>query len=814
MNSRIKKRSIQVLTIVMIVMLVLTFVVRDVASPIVYADDFNGGPVSVKDVTGIANSLVDEYALRADENSYETFNENDLYWVVVTFKSTSVLDTAIEKNSSDIYQYINSEQAEKQANSILQTQNSFINRYNSVINQTSFRYTTLFNGIAMQVRFGDIVQLKSDPSVDKVIISERYNAPLSVTQNEVNVFETGIYDKGDVPYDGTGTVVAVLDTGLDYTHTAFANQPTGELALTKDRVSSLLSGFTATQMSQAVNTQLTADDLYVSDKVPFAYDYADSDADVYPINNHGTHVAGIISGQDDVITGIATNAQLAIMKVFSNYENYAGTEGILAALNDCVVLGVDAINMSLGSSCGFARESDNDAVNDIYDRIQSTGICLITAASNDYNSAMQSTWGDTNLTSNPDSGTVGSPSSYSASMSVASISGVKTKYFVVNNEAEIYFTESSKGGTERNDFASEMLNGKSRAEFDYVVIPGLGSPSNYTGLDVKGKIAVVKRGNTTFEEKINLAESNGAVGVIIYNNISGTISMSAPKANIPSCSISMDFGKYFEAHTTGKIVLDSTYLAGPFISDFSSWGPLPNLEFKPDITAHGGDIYSAVRDGYDHYSGTSMASPNMAGATVLVRQYVKEKFPQLSAYEVTELTYRLLMSTATIAYNEEGNPYSPRKQGAGLADIGKSVNTNAYIYVEGQNKTKLSLGDDPTKSGVYTLTFNVSNISANSVSYRINPIVMTESLSSDNKTVAQKAYMLNDTGSKITVSGKGSALNGNVISISGYSTATVTVVLTLSDASKAYLDKTFANGMYVEGFVEFQSLNSDDINLN
>lgn len=96
-----------------------------------------------------------------------------------------------------------------------------------------------------------------------------------------------------------------------------------------------------------------------------------------------------------------------------------------------------------------------------------------------------------------------------------------------------------------------------------------------------------------------------------------------------------------------------------------------------------------------------MACPNMAGATILVRQYVKEKYAELSAYDVTEMTYRLMMSTTTIARNEDGNPYSPRKQGAGLADIEKAIDTNAYLYVEGQNKTKLNLYDDPEKR-VYT----------------------------------------------------------------------------------------------------------------
>lgn len=110
---------------------------------------------------------------------------------------------------------------------------------------------------------------------------------------------------------------------------------------------------------------------------------------------------------------------------------------------------------------------------------------------------------------------------------------------------------------------------------------------------------------------------------------------------------------------------------------------LPNLQLSPDITAHGGEIYSSVAgtDEYGTYSGTSMACPNLAGALILVREYVKNFDSTLTTSEVRDLSYSLMMSTATIVNNEEGNPYSPRKQGAGLADIKKSVSTKAYLTV-------------------------------------------------------------------------------------------------------------------------------------
>ena len=89
------------------------------------------------------------------------------------------------------------------------------------------------------------------------------------------------------------------------------------------------------------------------------------DFDAYsPYSEHGTHVAGIIGGSSETITGVATKTQLVLMKVFPDISTGARTSDILAALEDATVLGVDAVNMSLGSSCGFDRECDNDFADD------------------------------------------------------------------------------------------------------------------------------------------------------------------------------------------------------------------------------------------------------------------------------------------------------------------------------------------------------------------------------------------------------------------------------------------------------------------
>ena len=552
-------------------------------------------------------------------------------------------------------------------------------------------------------------------------------------------------------------------------------------------------------------------------KIAFGYDYADKDADIMPFNNsHGTHVAGIIAGYDSKITGVAIDAQLAIMKVFSDYDAGAEDGDILAALEDSVILGVDAINMSLGASCGFSREVDEDFKNQIYDSIEAAGISLVVAASNDYSSGFGSEEGNTNKTHNPDSATVGSPASYSASLAVASINGQKDKYMYANGEREVFFHEAFNMNSKEYDFFNMLgVNAENpTAEFEYVTIPGVGYAVNYSGLEMNGKIALVRRGDITFEEKVQFAYEAGAAAIIIYNNVFGDIMMTVGNdLKIPVVSIGKDDGEALAKYSTGVLKFDYENVAGPFMSDFSSWGPNPDLTLKPEITAHGGNILSSIIGGeYEEQSGTSMAAPNMCGITVLIRQHVKEKYPELSAAEVRDLVNQLCMSTATIALDTKGNAYSPRKQGAGIADIAKATTTPAYLYVDGIGKTKLELFDDPDRTGVYEMTINLKNISDKSVSYNLGIIAMTESVStSDPEYVAEMAYILSGA---TTYSVSGGTLSEGVVTVAAGQTATVTAKLVLSDADKAYINSNFKNGMYVEGFLTFTNVEEKGVGLN
>ena len=639
-------------------------------------------------------------------------------------------------------------------------------------------YHTLLSGFELVIQAGEYASVcQCLEKGQNAVAGEVYQkCETQLVENTVNVYETGIFKSGDSGYDGSGMVVAVLDTGLDSNHTAFSvdNFTSQKLGLTYGDVTAVLEKTEAYKQSGG----LSVDDVYINDKVPFGYDYADNDSDVYSThNNHGTHVSGVIVGKDDVITGVAPNAQLVSMKVFSDVEDTARASWILSALEDCVVLGVDVINMSLGTACGFGSEGEEELESGVYERIRDAGISLIVAASNSYSSAYGSDKnGNLGLTSNPDTGTVGSPGTYEGAMSVASINGEETPYIKYKNTI-IYFDESTNGASKENDFFETLLGDADSKKYEYVVVPGVGRTADYTGLDMTGKIALVRRGDNTFEEKAMIAEAQGAAGIIIYNNVSGEIKMNVGKATLAVCSISQDDGEMLAQQGGGTLTISKSQTSGPFISDFSSWGPTPDLCLKPELTAHGGNILSSVTGGgYDRLSGTSMACPNLAGVVILMRQYVVENFPDIADDNcaVNDMVNCLLMSTADIALSTNGLPYFARKQGAGLANLLNAIRTPAYITTYDRDgnlmdKAKLELGDDPDKTGVYEMKFAVVNFGDKKISYELGYYVMTEGVS-DTKTgagettVTEEAHIL-DGASVVITSVNGQSHKGNTVTV-------------------------------------------------
>ena len=366
-----------------------------------------------------------------------------------------------------------------------------------------YSYTALFNGFSVRTARKNLEAIRNTKGVTCAFVAGSYALP-TTQQADTQALQVALASNR---FTGKGMTIAVLDTGLDTAHPAFANAP-ADAKFTKDYISGVLQA--ADLNAEVLMPGVTADDVYLSAKIPFAFDYAGKDAQVAPGSKweaenleHGTHVAGIAAGYavdgEGAVTfsGVAPDAQVIPMKVFDDSGTGAATTTILAALEDAYRLGVDAVNLSLGSYGGFTVDEDA-LINDVYNKLDDAGIMVITAAGNETSSSYMNSYGtDAPLTGDPDNSVVAAPSVYPANLSIASVEGqeVYANYVLLGDE-KITYTDSQTSFLGLDAYVSLLkiygdVSDDLAAPYDYVMVPGYGADSDYEGIDVTGKIAVV-----------------------------------------------------------------------------------------------------------------------------------------------------------------------------------------------------------------------------------------------------------------------------------------------------------------------------------
>ncbi len=670
--------------------------------------------------------------------------------------------------------------------------------------EVRYEYTTVFNGLSVEADYADLETIQDLPGVKDAYVSQVYQLiePVNETKLADSVPSIGGDISQQTGYTGKGMVVAILDTGLDTSHEAFQNAVNAP-KFTKQDIADKLASDSLRVGNVNVNS------IYQSDKIPFAYDYYDNDTNVSGGNSHGTHVAGIVGANSGQVTGVAPDAQLMIMKIFGDDGSGAYDSDIIAALEDAVVLGADAVNMSLGMTAGFS-EAAATKTREVYQRVKNAGISLMCAAGNEYSSSYKSASGtDLPLASNPDNGAVASPSTYDAALSVASMNNVKaTAPYLLVGDRKIRYSDPAE--TVSKQIAS--LNGT----YEYVDC-GVGATTDFTGKSLTGKVALIQRAGEeageilSFAQKEKNAKAAGAKAVIIYDNVEGDLVNMATDGSIPAVFISKADGEAMLAATEKKVSFSKSYLSqfqdaySGKMSDFSSWGVTPDLKLKPEITAPGGDIYSTLPGGlYGSMSGTSMASPHMAGAAAVMGQYITEEpdGTNLTLSQRTALSNQLLMSTAVPVKNESGLPYSPRKQGAGLVQLGRATKAKAYLSSAEGGLPKAELGD--STNGSFSFSFQANNLSNSEIKYEVGVTVLTEDTVTENgKTyLAQSPRELG--ADEVTVTAP------DTVTLNSKGQAEVEVSLALTAKGKAALDAKFPNGIYLEGFVTLTPVNGGD----
>lgn len=415
--------------------------------------------------------------------------------------------------------------------------------------------------------------------VSRAFVAGSYTLP-TVEQADTQALQVALATN---QFTGKGMTIAVLDTGLDTAHPAFTNA-SADAKFTKDYVSGILQA--ADLNAEALMPGVTADDVYLSAKIPFAFDYAGKDAQVAPGSKwdaanleHGTHVAGISAGYavdgEGAVTfsGVAPDAQVIPMKVFDDSGTGAATITILAALEDAGRLGVDAVNLSLGSYGGFTVDEDA-LINDVYNKLDAAGIMVITAAGNETSSSYMNSYGtDAPLTGDPDNSVVAAPSVYPANLSIATSSDV-----VLYTDADQYGDtkpvldlgdDVAKNGSYGLTFHARNM-GKDTAQYDVSVIAM--SPAV---LEQDGKTYM-----SSHDEALDVTVS-GDKTVTLAAGATGDVkvSVSLSQSQKGKLDAAYENGIYVEGFVVLTAKDGSADLSIPFLAYYSDWSAPGMLDY-------------------------------------------------------------------------------------------------------------------------------------------------------------------------------------------------------------------------------------------
>ena len=789
-----------------------------------------------------------------------------------------------EELNTRIIVQLDSNLANKSREQIINEQNEVIRSIRSTISnqlKVDTRFTNAVNAFVLDVNSAHVSAIRNVPGVkdvnyDKihsVTYKENDLAPIRnaiVTETATDNISKETMEIEDGTKEGEGTLIAILDSSFMINATYTDDDKTEWTNVTHACYTALDSSVSVKYTQESIKAVIDANSsfhgkydathsTYFNNKVPFFYDYGgdytgdregagEEDYDVFTIgSDHGNHVASIAAGNDPLYKGIAPKAQLALMKVFtvsmgaSGYSVGAYDTALLKALEDCVILNVDVVNMSLGSTLN--EFDDSSIANRTIKALQNQGVSVNISAGNDGKDEFRNSAYEYWTTDMVETGILGSYAT-NAAMGIASAQPDKQFYetaLKVGNTIVAYrdqvqnYTSSDGDVTYNPERAlTDLIDTYHTSEFDWVKIPGLGNYADFEQVEkekgegyVAGKIAIIDRGDITFALKVlNASTYFHAIAVGIIDNdptqTDFTFRMAGldAKTPVPVFSILYRDKSTFDNATTNKCqIYLNTIENNPearTISDFSSDGVKADLTFKPDITAPGSNILGAVYangpHSYDYYSGTSMSAPNSAGAYALALS------EHLNDADWKATLNARLMSTASPMKDRFGVNYEgPRKQGSGMINMKSALATDVIFDGSSDvnnlmNKAKLELkNNDDIKAGKFNLKFTAINNSGAAKTYKATTYVyhpaVVNNLSADNydEKLANATNLMANYDALLT------KYEETVTIPAGKSLVNINHELTATQ--KADLNKTFENGVNLEGFIFFEAANEATLSI-
>ena len=695
-------------------------------------------------------------------------------------------ETRIEKTNQDHEQFL--KELEKQ----------------SIQFKKLYDFNLLFNGLALETTYGDAKKIRGLARVDAVDyaplgrtrVAETQPVPASPTSTTTKVSEENslinlqpLWDKG---IKGQGQVVAIIDSGVDPAHDVFRLTDISKAKYKSEA-----------EIEEAKKKAGITYGKWYNNKIVYIHNYSDMDDNVKeedPIS-HGAHVAGTAVGNasqpspnGEIIRGVAPEAQLMFLRVFSDtkggqVQNFIYTK----AVEDAVKLGADSINMSLGTASGSVYDV-GEITRQAFDTARKAGVTITVASTN---MATNGFWHSKPLATTPDYGMTGTPSVNPNVISVASINSL-TKH--ESTEASLTI-DALKGSVDFPDGKIPMHSFVERDAFRTTIPQSYlhvdkGGIDHYQADSINGHLVLTERGGEVSDvDKVKELKRAGATGVIFYqteeqgNNPVG-FDLEGLGERFPVGVIGHAAGLVLAQHANDyQLHIANKFKRVPYdaanqLSDFSSWGLSADGDLKPDVTLPGGMIYSSVNNGeYYMDRGTSMASPHAAGATALVKQALKERFPHLSPEQLQVLVKQMTMSTAIPHVDEETHAYSSvRQQGAGVMDVTAAALGDLYVTAK-DAKSSLTLGN---VTDTFEFDVTIHNLSNQDKSVRYETTLQTDQVQDGKFTLHPRLLETLDGKETVTIPANGQRTIHVAVDTSKY---------------KEELSKQMPNGYFLEGFV-------------